>query len=379
MRLSFRTVTTEKTAVFIGSGALAETDRLIRSLRPSGIFILADRNTERYCLPILLAACPALAGARLLQVLPGGEQAKTLDQAGRLWEELMTAGAERNSLLINLGGGVTSDLGGFAAAGFKRGIRYINVPTSLIGMADAALGGKTAVNAGKLKNQAGFFYCPVAVLIYPPFLETLPREHLRSGLAEIIKSSLVGDAGLYHYILKNSIDCWLALSVAGKEWEYLLKQTVRIKTRLASQDYREHGIRKALNFGHTIGHGVEALSLRTDEIPCLHGEAVAAGMIGATRLSAIKAGLGEQSADEIERYLLTGFPFRPIREATLPDLWEALLQDKKVSGGAVRFTLLRAPGRPHLNMSCSREEVFGAIRYFNDRVREAAANPDFRS
>ncbi len=363
MKFSCRTVTTEKTQVFLGRQALGETARLIRSLSPRGIFLLADRNTRRLCLPLLAEAWPGINKVRILEI-GGGEGDKNPGRAAALWEELMNAGAERSSLLLNLGGGVVSDLGGFVAAGFKRGIRYVNIPTSLVGMADAALGGKTGVNIGNVKNQAGFFHAPSAVLIWPQFLQTLAREHLRSGLAEIIKTALAGDVRLYRRIRKKDIDAWLDLPSDSVEWQSLIAAAGRVKIRTVEQDYRERKQREALNLGHTVGHAMEGLSLTGGREAMFHGDAVAAGMICAAWLSNARTGLAPGDLEDIAGYLSDGFPAFPFRDGDTEDLTDRMMKDKKVSGGTIRFTLLRSPGRTRLRVPCSRNEIADALRYY---------------
>ena len=264
--ISGRVVEVGRTRIVYGTQALSSLQKMISrpTFRNCKAFILTDNNTRLHCLPLLLNSCPALSGAFVLEI-EGGEHSKTLSEAERLWMELVSQKAGRDSFLVNLGGGVVSDLGGFVASGFKRGIRYINVPTSLTGMADAAIGGKTAVNLQQVKNQIGFFYPGEGVFIDRVFLSTLPGAHLKSGFAEVIKSALLGDPVLWRKIRKQGISNILNQGPEGKLMDELVMKTVVFKNRICCQDFREKKRRKILNFGHTFGHALEAFSLMRQE------------------------------------------------------------------------------------------------------------------
>jgi 3-dehydroquinate synthase len=364
-KLSGRIITIERTPVFLGQDVLSSVDRFIRQMHlgREGIFILADKNTRKHCLSLLMENSGVMADAVILEI-EGGEGAKTLATAERLWNEMLEAGAGRNSLLVNLGGGVVSDLGGFVAAGYKRGISYINIPTSLVGQCDAAIGGKTSVNTGILKNQVGFFYSPKAVFICPRFLATLPAAHFRSGMAEIIKCALVGDAGLWRRILHHPVPGLLSLPPGHRFLEELLTSTVNFKNRIVNRDYREQKLRKVLNFGHTIGHALESRSLLDPGAPLLHGDAVAAGMICALFLSTQKTGLDPSVNETARKYLVDGFPPCKADLDSIDRIMEIMAHDKKNFRGKFLFTLLSAPGYPLTNISCDRDEVAAAIQYY---------------
>lgn len=378
MKLSNRIITIDRTPIFIGNNALSSIDRFIRTMQASRhgmiypgkegdsaqlhdeIFILVDPDTRKYCLPILLEKSVSLANVHILET-EGGEGSKSLATAEKLWNDLLAAGASRKSLLVNLGGGVISDLGGFVAAGYKRGINYINIPTTLIGQADAAIGGKTAVNLGHIKNQVGFFYAAKAVFIFPGFLKTLPEEHLRSGLAEIIKIALISDAALWRRLLKHPVRLLLQQPVESGLWLNLIAGAVKFKNRVVMNDYRERKLRKVLNFGHTIGHALEGYSQMGPGKPLLHGEAVAAGMICASCLSFHKAGLALADNEAIKTYLSDGFPFYPFDTLAIPAIMELMMHDKKKHNGQIQFTLISKPGYPVINISCNREEILEAL------------------
>jgi len=366
MILSGRVVSISRTRIHCGLNVLEDLPKLLASFeyRASRFFILTDSNTARHCLPVLVGCCPVLDSASMFEIDPG-EPSKSLAVAEKIWNELLSARADRQSLLINLGGGVVSDLGGFVAAGFKRGIPFINIPTSLMGMVDASIGGKTGVNLGPIKNQVGFFYSPAAVFIDPRFLRTLPEAHLRSGFAEIVKSALIGDPLLWRRILKQGGRNILASDVCGKTWEDLILKTVTFKNRIACQDFTEKKLRQILNFGHTVGHALESLTLGNENQALLHGEAVALGMIAETWLSHMNAGLSGDEAGMIITFLknvyapqiLALHDFITRRGITNDHIVELLLHDKKNKDLQIRFTFLRAAGKPVVNQTAGPDEV----------------------
>ena len=368
MILSGRVVTISRTRVHCGLNALKDLPKLLASpeYRKSRIFILVDTNTGKDCLPILVGACPLLDSASMFEI-EEGEASKSLAVAVKIWSELLSAQADRQSLLINLGGGVVSDLGGFIAAGFKRGISYINIPTSLLGMVDAAIGGKTGVNFQQLKNQVGSFYSPLAVFIDPRFLQTLPDAHIRSGFAEIIKSALISDPVLWRKLLRQGAGNILATDTSERLWQDMIMKTVTFKNRVTCQDFREQKLRKILNFGHTIGHAMESLFLFREQNTLLHGDAVALGMITETWLSHLKAVLSGEEATEIISFLKEGYGSQitdfsaSYTRRIVGSMYNLLSHDKKNSDGQLRFTLLRAIGKPGINMPASRDEIADAF------------------
>jgi 3-dehydroquinate synthase len=364
MKLTNRIVTIDRTPVFFGKEAFPAIDRLVGNLHPDGIFIMVDPGTRKHCLPVLMEKTNSLTKAMVIETI-GGETGKTLGNVEKIWNELLVSGAGRSGLMINLGGGVVSDLGGFVAAGYQRGMNYINVPTSLMGQADAAIGGKTAVNLGNVKNQVGFFYAAAGVFIVPEFLKTLPEEHLRSGLAEIIKSVLIGNETLWHKLLKHPVGELLQKPVESGLWTDLIVNAVKFKNRVVARDYRERKLRKVLNFGHTIGHALEGLSHMGSGRPLLHGEAVAAGMICAGFLSHQKTGLATTDLDAIVTYLNDGFHSNPVDISSHERLLEIMQHDKKKRSGEIQFTLISKPGHPVINIACDRAEISGALEYYN--------------
>jgi len=365
MKVSSRIITVDRTPVFVGREALSSVDHAIRTMHlgHEGIYLLVDKNTRQHCLPDATVASVGLAGARVMEV-DGGEDSKTLATAERLWNELLASGAGRESLLVNLGGGVITDLGGFVAAGYKRGISYINIPTSLTGQCDAAIGGKTSVNMGGIKNQVGFFYPAKGVFIYPGFLKTLPNEHLRSGIAEIIKCALIGDMHLWRRLLDHPVTDLLDMPVEHPFWNELLTVTIRYKNRVVTKDFREKKLRKVLNFGHTIGHALETYSMVNSVKPLLHGEAVAAGMICAAYLSHLKTGLSSSGMEAIKNYISDGFTRFSIDQSCKSAILDIMIHDKKNLDGQRRFTLISVPGKPVVNVECNLPEISEAIDFY---------------
>jgi 3-dehydroquinate synthase len=234
-----------------------------------------------------------------------------------------------------------------------------------MGQADAAIGGKTAVNLGNIKNQVGFFHSAAAIFIFPEFLVTLPEEHLRSGFAEIIKSTLVSDGSLWRRLQNRPVNRMLSQPVESAFWQELILAAVTFKNKVVARDYREMKLRKVLNFGHTLGHAFESFSMMDSQVPLLHGESVAAGMVCASWLSYRKAGLSRSGLDAITSYIGEGFDRFHVDPASFSRLMEIMMHDKKVKNRQLQFTLLSKPGFPVLNVSCGREEILEAIDFYN--------------
>ena len=290
--------------------------------RYSACWILADTNTR----PHAEALATALS-AKVL-VVPAGENHKTLQQAEKIWLQLLEQGADRKAVLINLGGGMVTDLGGFVAAGYKRGIACIHVPSSLLAMVDAAHGGKTGVNLGGVKNAIGHFYLPEAIFIHSPLLQTLPLRELQSGKAEMFKHGLLGDAGLWQQMVH--------LPKQATPDRSLLEQAVALKTRIVAADPTEKGERKLLNMGHTFGHAFESYFMYSST-PWLHGEAIFAGMLLEVRLAHRLGLLADAQAAEVENVLKAWQPAGKLPPLALILPW--LLNDKKNHSSQVQFVL----------------------------------------
>lgn len=343
------------TSVFIGDDALEKLKIHLAELKR--IFILVDVNTLKKCLPELEKFLPEQIELHTLAITPG-EQHKNIQTAILLWKQLMQLNVKRNDVLINLGGGMVSDIGAFVAATYKRGISFINVPTTLLGMSDAAIGGKTGVDFEGVKNQIGIFAHPQSVLIYPPFLQTLEARQIRNGFAEIIKYSLIE---------KNNL--WKELqSFSFKELpnEKLIADAAKAKIEIVNKDPKEKGPRKILNYGHTIGHAFESLSLMHDKSPILHGEAIAAGMICEAWLSNQKTGLSQTDLKAICDLILKHFPKYIVPKQADDQLLEFMRQDKKNTQDQIQFSLLKAIGECKYNVSCSEQEIISALSFYAD-------------
>lgn len=325
----------------------------IESEKPDKIFFLVDENTHDHCLPALLADLGDLPATEVLEV-PAGEEAKSPEVLLQLWGALSELGADRRSLMINLGGGVVTDLGAFLAGTYMRGIAFINIPTSLLAMVDASTGGKCGINLGGLKNQVGLFLEPAAVAVHPMFLDTLPKRERISGFAEMLKHGLIAD---HQY--------WEELSdLAIEEHRPTLEQiqfSIGIKKSVVERDFREAGLRKILNFGHTIGHALESLSLQTAE-PLLHGEAVALGMFAETYLSEQHAGLESDKASQVYKVLRTHFRC-PVPQFDQEQVLRLIQADKKNDSNRLLFSLLNTIGHASPNVELTPAKVREALNF----------------
>lgn len=340
--------------ITIGSLALAHRQWLLER-RYAGIVVLTDENTHRHCWPLL---APWLEGMPVQQiVVPAGEAHKHLDTCRRIWDELLAAGAGRRWCMLNLGGGVIGDMGGFCASTYKRGMDFVQLPTTLLSQVDASVGGKLGIDYGGVKNSIGVFREPNAVWIDPAFLDSLSHRELRSGFAEILKHALIADAGQWA-TLKALPD------LSAVRWGELIPGSVAIKKEVVLVDFYETGPRKALNFGHTIGHAVESYRLDGAQ-PLLHGEAIAAGMVAEAWLSHRLAGLPEAELEEIATTLTGYFGHEPVPEEALPELLALMRQDKKNEADEINITFLGRIGEAIVNGRATEAEIAEAIRFYN--------------
>ncbi|HLF34258.1 MAG TPA: 3-dehydroquinate synthase [Cyclobacteriaceae bacterium] len=330
----------------------SELESFLRLGNYEKIAILADENTSRVCLPLLNGSVKD----PILIRIHSGEEFKNLATCEKIWSEMTGAGLGRKSLMINLGGGVIGDMGGFCAATFKRGIDFINIPTSLLAMVDASVGGKSGIDFHGYKNHIGLFIMPSVVMIDAVFLDTLPENELRSGFAEVIKHSLIADESYWKKI--SSAD------FRNQSWAEHIAHSVRIKTAVVEEDPRESGKRKILNFGHTLGHAIESYFLSETRHPILHGEAVAAGMICELFLSSEIMGLGHDEAKSVVNYLFGTFGKLDIDKNLSGKIVALTGQDKKNEGGELRFSLLKKIGEASINIPVTPEQTEKAlIRY----------------
>ena len=318
----------------------------------SSIFIIVDENTNEFCLPKFL---PQLATEIPIEIIEieAGEGMKNISTCVEIWSILSELGADRKSVLINLGGGVITDLGGFIASTFKRGIDFINVPTTLLGMVDAAIGGKNGVDLGTLKNQIGLISVPQLLLIDTSFLESLPQIQMRSGLAEMLKHGLIYDKNYWNQFLNLE-------NLNFDDLDALVYRSVEIKNEIVLQDPTEKGIRKALNFGHTLGHAIESHFLER-ATPLLHGEAIAIGMILESYISKEQNKLSQIEFDEIKKVLLAIFGKQTFTLEDINSIQNLLIHDKKNEYGKVQFTLIESIGTILLNQSASNDLIFNSF------------------
>jgi len=313
------------------------------------IFMVLDDHTLQYCWPVIRGFREVPEDH--LYVFQPGESRKNLNNVAEIWERFGALGIDRRSLVINLGGGVVSDLGGFAASTLKRGIPFVHVPTTLLAMVDAAIGGKTGINFRGLKNEVGVIRLPERVVIDPVFLKTLPANELLSGYAEILKAALIANAGLWKRIAPNSLP-----APEDPEWEPLIRESVRIKHLIVKTDPDETGLRKALNFGHTVGHALESELMKSGQ-PIPHGFAIAFGMVIEARLSVMTSGLPARQAEDIEMVVRRIF-------GPMPELFnhpERLIPwmrfDKKNQGDRIHFAFLPRIGAVEVHHSLKEAEI----------------------
>lgn len=328
--------------IYFNDASFLFLENLLKPKNYSKIFVLVDENTNEHCLPYFLAHLPTEIEIEIIEI-EAGEENKNIYTCIDLWHTLIELDADRKSILLNLGGGVITDIGGFVASTFKRGIDFINIPTTLLAMVDASVGGKNGVDLGNLKNQIGVINEPKSVVILSKFLETLPSNQMRSGLAEMLKHGLIYDK-LYWNKLKNLND------LNTDDLDVLIKQSIEIKNEIVSQDLKENGIRKALNFGHTLGHAIESYCLESDnKKQLLHGEAIAVGMILESFISYKLDFISKESYAEIKYIITDVFEKIVFDEADIQNIMNLLIFDKKNEFGNVQYTLLNKIGESKIN------------------------------
>lgn len=344
--------------VIICKNLQSELQNFLQSVKYDKLFVLTDSNTLELCLP-MLKEVPQLQGAPVITV-EAGDTNKNIEQVTAIWMRLCNEGASRNSLLLNVGGGMITDMGGFVAATFKRGIHSVNVPTTLMASVDAAVGGKTGINFNGLKNEIGSFYPPLCVLIDSSFLKTLDRDNLLSGYAEMVKHALISNMETYRAILSFDLD-----QVDYTLLNQMVAQSVAVKERIVEEDPKEMGIRKALNLGHTVGHAYESLSFRKGR-PVLHGHAVAAGLVSELYLSYKKCGFPMEILSQVVYYLKKYYPPFFFNCDDYEALYELMTHDKKNEGGIINFTLLSQVGEVQINQSVTKEKVLESFDFYRE-------------
>lgn len=327
----------------------------------AGWVVFVDANTREHCLPLVE---PFLTHDNVAVIECGpGELNKHLGTCQELWTAMFDAGVGRRWCAICLGGGVLEDMAGFVASTFKRGIDFLQIPTTLLSQVDSSVGGKLGVDFYELKNSIGIFNDPIAVWIDAKFLRTLPAREIRSGYAEMLKHALIADAGQWERLSRIT-------DLADVDWQALTPASVRIKRDVVLEDPFERGLRKALNFGHTVGHAIESYFLETDQ-RLFHGEAIAAGMVMEAWLSVRFAGLAPSDFESIERYFTDLYGHQSIPESSFGQLRALMLQDKKNEDARINFTLLAAPGKAVINQTVEWGAIREALEYYNSLVVKA--------
>lgn len=349
-----QTIQANNYEVFFNENGYTYLNEILDAKSYSKIFILVDENTSNHCLPRLLSLLATEIVIEIIE-LEAGEEHKNIETCLQVWHSLTELGGDRKSIILNLGGGVITDIGGFIACTFKRGIDFINIPTTLLSMVDASIGGKNGVDLGNLKNQIGIIREPKSVVIDTQFLETLPGEQMRSGFAEMLKHGLIFDKN-YWDKLKN------IANLNTDDLDALIHQSVEIKNKIVSQDLTENGIRKSLNFGHTLGHAIESYFLENEEKKSLlHGEAIAVGMILESYISKEKGLIKEEEYHEIKYVLSDIYEAVPFEQNDIKNCIDLLIYDKKNEFGNVQFALLDKIGNCKINESSTNELIYSAF------------------
>lgn len=335
-----------------------ELDSLLAQVDYDRLFLLTDETTDRLCKP-LISGSTALENVTSI-VIGATDSHKNIQTLCNVWRQLSEGGGSRKSLLVNLGGGMVTDLGGFAAASFKRGIRYVNIPTTLLSMVDAAVGGKTGINFGGLKNEIGAFHDSEAVIIDTTFLRTLDTENLLSGYAEMLKHSLLCGKDMWEQHIAFNLE-----EPDYKLLQELVKQSIEVKSRIVEQDPHEHGLRKSLNLGHTVGHAFESLALKQGN-PILHGYAVAYGLVCELYLACQLVGFPEDKMRNTFNFVRQHYGTLPFNCNHYETLLELMRHDKKNTAGVINFTLLEDIGRIRLDCHTTDEQIEDMFDFYTN-------------
>lgn len=349
-----------KQKVIICKDLKAEISAFLQSVSYDKLFVLTDTNTLEKCYPFL-SNVPEIKDAPVFTVA-AGDTHKSLEQVADIWMRLSNEGASRKSLLLNVGGGMITDMGGFAAATFKRGIKSVNVPTTLMASVDAAVGGKTGINFNGLKNEIGSFYPPLCVLIDSSFLRTLDFDNLLSGYAEMIKHGLISNRETYTELLSFDLD-----KIDYTRLNEMVAKSVAVKEHIVEEDPFEQGIRKALNLGHTVGHAFESLSFKQGR-PILHGHAVAAGLVSELYLSHKVCQFPMELLSQTVYYIKEYYPAFSYDCKDYDTLYELMKHDKKNESGIINFTLLANIGEVRINQSVTKEILLESLDFYRESL-----------
>jgi len=350
---------TAKGTVFYKEEAYQKINDYLVQHTPSKIFILVDTNTHEHCLPGFL---PKISTATTIEIIEieAGEPFKNLDTCMGVWQTMSDLEGDRKSLMINLGGGVVTDLGGFVASTFKRGINYINVPTTLLAMVDASVGGKTGVDLGNLKNQIGIISNAEMVIVDSDYLATLPSEEMRSGLAEILKHGLIADEAYWEKVGNLS-------ELTLNDLDDIIRVSVGIKAKVVAEDPYENGLRKTLNYGHTLGHAIESYCLtHTQKKTLLHGEAVALGIILATYISKELKDFPSEKLDSITKRIVELYGKVEFSKNDIDAIIDLMKYDKKNEAGKINFVLLKDIGETEIDCQVPNNIIFDAFEFYKN-------------
>ncbi len=353
--------------VIITNNVCQQLTEVLREIKHDRLFLLCDTTTYSLCYPTIKDVEGISEATHI--IIGATDTHKNLDTIAKVWTEMGNGGGTRHSLMINLGGGMVTDLGGFAASTFKRGIPFINIPTTLLSMVDASVGGKTGINFNGLKNEIGVFNQPTTVLIDTQFLRTLDHQNICSGYAEMLKHGLISDMKTFAELLSFDLN-----NVDYAHLAQMVATSVEVKERIVAEDPQEHGIRKALNLGHTIGHAFESFALQFENKPensrgihpVLHGYAVAWGLICELYLSCIKTGFPTDIMRQTVQFIKDSYGTLPVTCDDYPQLFELMTHDKKNTAGTINFTLLGGIGDIRINQTATKGEIYEMLDFFRE-------------
>ena len=347
-----------KQKIILSTHLQADLSQAIAAYQPDRVFVVVDDVTAEHCWP-KIREFDALKGAQLITI-PASDVHKDLQSMEKIWTALQEERATRHSCVINLGGGMVTDLGGFAASTFKRGIRFINIPTTLRAMGDASVGGKTGINYGGLKNEIGVFNDANFVILHAAFLQTLDLENLRSGYAEMLKHGLINNDKMLGELLTFD----LSGDIDFQRLQGMIAASVAVKEEMVTRDPFEQNVRKALNLGHTFGHAFESWSLKRK--PVLHGYAVAYGLVCELYLSCVKCGFPTEKMRQVVRFVKEWYGQLPFTCDDYDELIALMHHDKKNLGNEINFTLLANVGDIKINQTATMEEIKNAFDFFRE-------------
>jgi len=349
-----------ETKIIITEDITNDLTKILSNYAEDKIYVLLDENTEKYCFPLI---ANVFANKPNIVKIQSGEEMKNIDTAMDIWNYLSKNGSDRKSLIINLGGGVISDLGGFVASSFKRGINFINIPTTLLAQIDAAIGGKNGINFNNLKNEIGFFSSPKYILIASEFLKTLESRQIIAGFAEMLKHSLIYDIKTWENIKNFNLK-----KIDFRFLKILMEESILIKKYYVETDPHEANIREALNFGHTFGHAIESFFINK-EINILHGEAIAMGLICELYLSNKILNLNVKKMLDVIGFIIDNYKYYEIKPNDYDAIYELMKHDKKNKNNEIRFALLSDIGKVEVGQVCTKNDIYQALGFYFQIMR----------